>query len=253
MPTTTIGGLKHYYDDVGSGEVLVMIHGATGSAHAFEPQYPGLSARFRIIAPDLRSMGRSEHVTDMPATAWVDDLGELLDQTGVGSVHLLGSSLGSRIAMRFAIDNPERVRSIIAVNPIIAITPEATERLNASGGDGNKLPPAQQHEMAQRHGDDWMDVVRNYFNIRNKPELQEFFNLRELVPQIAVPMLIVRTDNMEDLTHPILHTYELRDIVPNAHLAIEPNFGTGSVRVADDRLNELIIGFHERVVAVPAG
>ena len=253
MPTTTISGLNHYYDDVGSGEVLVMIHGATGSAHAFESQYPGLSPRFRIIAPDLRSMGRSEHVTDMPATAWVDDLGELLDQIGAGGVHLLGNSLGSRIAMRFAIDNPDRVRSIIVVNPIIAITPEATERLNASGGDGNKLPPAQQQEMERRHGVDWMDVVRNYFNIRNKPELQEFFNLRELVPQIAAPMLIVRTDNTEDLTHPILHTYELRDRVSNAHLTIEPNFGAGGVRIADDRLNELISRFHEQVVAVPAG
>ena len=253
MPTTTISGLNHYYDDVGSGDILVMVHGATGSAHAFEPQYPGLSTRFRIIAPDLRSMGRSEHVTEMPPTAWVDDLGELLDQLGVDSVHVLGNSLGSRIAMRFAINNPQRVRSVIVVNPIIAITPEATERLNASGGDGNRLPPAQQQEMARRHGDDWMDVVWNYFNIRNKPELQEFFNLWELVPQIAVPMLIVRTDSTEDLTHPILHTYELRDRVPNAHLAIEPNFGAGGVRVAEERLNELIFRFHDQVVAVPAG
>ena len=253
MPNATIGGLNHYYDDVGTGEILVMIHGATGSAHAFEPQYPGLSSRFRVIAPDMRSMGRSEHVTDMPETAWVDDLGELLDQIGAGQVHLLGNSLGSRVAMRFAIDHPDRVRSIIAVNPIIAITPEATERLNASGGDGNKLPPAQHQEMERRHGVDWMDVIRNYFHIRNKPELQEFFNLRELVPQIAVPMLIVRTDNTEDLTHPILHTYELRDRVANSHLAIEPNFGGGGVRIAPDRLNELILRFHEQVVPVPAG
>ena len=133
MPTTTISGLNHYYDDVGSGEeVLVMVHGATGSAHAFEPQYPGLSTRFRVIAPDLRSMGRSEHVTEMPPTAWVDDLGELLDQLGADSVHVLGNSLGSRIAMRFAINNPQRVRSVTVVNPIIAITPRghgAPERL----------------------------------------------------------------------------------------------------------------------------
>ncbi len=253
MPNTTIGGLNQYYDDVGSGEVLVMIHGATGSAHAFEPQYPGLSSTFRVIAPDLRSMGRSEHVTEMPATAWVDDLGELLDSLGAGSVHLFGTSLGSRIAMRFAIDNPDRVRSIIVTNPIIAITPEATERLNASGGDGTKLAPAQQEEMARRHGADWMDVIRNYYNIRNMPELQSYFDLRELVPQIAVPMLIVRTDNTADLTHPILHTYELRDLVANSHLAIEPNFTASGVRVAPERLNELILGFHEKVVLVPAG
>ena len=253
MPTTTIGGLNHYYEDIGSGEVLVMIHGATGSAHAFEPQFPGLSSRFRVIAPDLRSMGRSEHVTDMPATAWVDDLGELLESLGTGPVHLFGTSLGSRIAMRFTIDNPDRVRSIIVGNPIIAITPEATERLNANGGDGNKLPPAQQEDMERRHGADWLDVVRNYFHIRNKPELQAFFALHELVHQITAPMLIIRTDNTADLTHPFLHTYELRDRVANSHLAIEPNFTASGVRVAPERLNELILAFHEQMVPVVAG
>ena len=253
MPTTTIGGVKHYYEDVGSGEVLVMLHGATGSAHNFEPQFPGLSSRFRIIAPDMRSMGRSEHVTDMPTTAWVDDLGELLDQLGASSVHLLGSSLGSRVAMRFTIDNPQRVRSIIVTNPIIAITPEATARLNAAGGDGDKLPPAQQEDLERRHGADWRDVVRNYFHIRNKPELQAFFDLSKLVDQIAVPMLIVRTDNITDLTHPFLHTYELRDRVANSHMAIVPNFGAAGIRVAGDRQNELILAFHDQVVPVPAG
>ncbi len=251
MAMTTVGGFSHFYEDIGSGEVLVMIHGASGSARNFEAQFERLATRFRVIAPDLRSMGRSEHVLDMPATAWADDLGELLDQLGTGSVHLLGSSLGSRIAMRYTIDHPDRVLSIIVTNPIIAITPEATARLNAAGGDAAKLPAAQQTEMERLHGSDWRDVVRNYFNIRNKPELQSFYDLSELVQQIAVPMLIIRTDNITDLTHPFLHTYELRERVANSHMAIVPNLGASQIRVAPERLNELILDFHERVVPVP--
>ena len=47
-------------------------------------------------------------------------------------------------------------------------------------------------------------MVLNYFNIRNKPELQEYFSLRDLVSQIKAPMLILRGDSLEDTTHPTL-------------------------------------------------
>ena len=252
MPTTIVSRNRHYYEDIGSGEALVMIHGASGSSRNFEEQFEQLSKRFRVIAPDLRSMGQSGHVKDMPATAWVDDLRELLDQLGVTSVHLVGSSLGSRVAMRYTIDHPEQVRSIAVINPIIAITPEATARLNAAGGDANKLAAAQQTEMERLHGVDWRDVVLNYFNIRNNSDVQSFFDLSGLVDQIAVPMLIVRTVNVTDLTHPFLHTYELRNRVENSHMAIVPNFGASQIRVAPDKLNELIFDFHEKLMPVPA-
>lgn len=252
MPTTNIGGNSHYYEDIGSGDVLVMIHGASSSSRFFEAQFDQLSKRFRVIAPDLRSMGQSEHVTNMPATAWVDDIGELLDQLEIDSVHLLGFSLGSRVVMRYTIDHPERVRSIVVTNPIIAITPEATARLNAAGGDASKLPPAQQAQMERLHGADWRDVVLNYYNIRNEPELQSLFDLWNVVDQIAVPMLIVRSDSVTDLTHPFLHPYELRDRVENSHMAIVPNFGANQIRIAPDTLNKLIFDFHDQVVPITA-
>jgi pimeloyl-ACP methyl ester carboxylesterase len=188
----------------------------------------------------------------MPAIAWVDDLRELLDQLGVTSFHLVGSSLGSRVAMRYTIDHPERVRSIAVINPIIAVTPEATARLNAAGGEASKLAAAQQTEMERLHGVDWRDVVLNYFNIRNKPDLQSFFDLSGLVDQIAVPMLIVRTDNVTNLAHPFLHTYELRNRVENSQMGIVPNFGASQIRIASDKLNELIFDFYERLVSIPA-
>ena len=104
MPTTTINGLKHYYEDQGSGDVLVMLHGAQGSAHQFEEHFPELSKHLRVIAPDMRSMGRSEHVKELPPSAWEDDLKALLDKLGISQANVYGSSLGSRVAMRFAID-----------------------------------------------------------------------------------------------------------------------------------------------------
>src|SRR5262249_54390580 len=88
MPSTTINGLKHYYEDHGSGEVLVMLHGANGSSKGVATHFPGLSQHFRVIAPDMRSMGQSEHVASMPKDGWVQDLLALLDQLGVAQAYV---------------------------------------------------------------------------------------------------------------------------------------------------------------------
>ena len=253
MPTVTINELKHYYEDQGQGEALVMLHGATSSAHAFEEHFPELTQKYRVIAPDMRSMGRSAHVPEMPPSAWVDDLLALLDHLQIPKNHIYGTSLGSRVAMRFAIEYPDRVLSLVLGNPIIAITPEATANLNRAGGDWQNIPEPQQENYALRHGDDWKDVVLNYFNIRNKPELQEYFGLRDLVSQIKAPMLILRGDSLEDTTHPYAHPFELHTLVPHSRLAILPTYSGGSVwGINPTRLRHEIMAFLESLVPVPA-
>ena len=187
MPTIQLNGLKHYYDDVGSGdEVLVMLHGANGSAHSFEEHYPELSKRFRIIAPDMRSMGRSEHVQSMDPSGWVDDLRALLDHLEIKQAHIYGSSLGSRVALRFAIEHPDCTRSVILTAPHTYLTHELNNNMNRYDDDGTKLPPEEQELRRQRHGDDWLEAHRNFFNIRNVPELQQYYNTRINNPQMEV-------------------------------------------------------------------
>ena len=253
MPTASINGLKHYYEDHGSGEALVMLHGAQGSAHQFEEHFPELSKRLRVIVPDMRGMGRSEHVKELPPSAWEDDLMGLLDELGISQANVYGSSLGARVAMRFAIDHPERVRSLILNNPIIFITPEATANLNRAGGDASSLAPAQQADLLRRHGADWADVVRNYFNIRNVPELQEYHNLDKLVSQIKCPVLVIRHDSLEDTTHPFAHAVDLRTRLPQSHLAFVPSYATGGTRFDGAKLRQLILEFADSLAPAPAG
>ena len=83
MPTAIINGLDHYYEDLGSGDPLVMLHGASSSSQSLAQHFPELSARYRIIAPDRRGMGRSSHVPDLPPSAWVDDVLGLLDHLSI--------------------------------------------------------------------------------------------------------------------------------------------------------------------------
>lgn len=229
MPTTTINGLKHHYVDEGSGALIFFLHGATGSHHQFTDEHtPTISKRFRCISTDARGMGGSAHVETMPATAWVDDQLALMDHLKIDEAHICGSSRGSRVALRFAIQYPDRVKSLLLDGPIIAMTEAGDASLNRNAGDGSRLPASQQEQNRRRHGDDWMDVVRNYFNLRNLPGLQSYLNTRDEVERIECPVLLMHGD-VDDGTHPLASTLELFARLKRARMCILPDIGGYSV------------------------
>jgi len=144
--------------------------------------------------------------------------------------------------MRFALEQPERVTSLTVDAPIVAISPGANKNLNQRTGNPDDAPPAQKETYQRQHGDDWRDVVLNYFNIRNNPALQEYFNLRDLIPQIQAPMLVLHGD-AHDVTHPLADAYELKARVPNARLAIVPGMAYSVNRFGHERFSELVLEF----------
>lgn len=72
---------------------------------------PGLAAAHRVIAPDLRGFGE----TPLPGGSYADadDVLHLLDVLGVDQAVIVGASLGGRVALEFAAQHPERVRSLV--------------------------------------------------------------------------------------------------------------------------------------------
>lgn len=95
----------------GDGPPLLMIHGWSLDHRSFAPQLDALSASFRVIAFDRRGFGRSSAPPDLHRE--LDDLDRILDEFGLDSAHLLGVSQGGRIALRYTVTRPARVRSLI--------------------------------------------------------------------------------------------------------------------------------------------
>ena len=100
----------------GAGEPLLLLHGWGSSRRDFTAVLPALSERFEVLNVDLPGAGRSPHVTGRPTVGAITDAVErTLDAEGVGRVHVLGNSLGARVALELA--SRGRARSVVAIAP----------------------------------------------------------------------------------------------------------------------------------------
>ena len=100
----------------GRGEPLLLLHGMGSSRRDFAAVVPALSEDFDVLAVDLPGAGRSAHLQRRPTVAAITDAVErTLDAEGLGTVHVLGNSLGARVALELA--RRGRARSVVAISP----------------------------------------------------------------------------------------------------------------------------------------
>jgi pimeloyl-ACP methyl ester carboxylesterase len=110
----SVDSSKISYFERGIGTPLVLLHGIGSAALSWKNQLASLSITHRVIAWDAPGYGESTALPE-PAPRSVDyaaRLTEFLRERGIDAFHLVGHSLGSLIAARFAADNPERIRSL---------------------------------------------------------------------------------------------------------------------------------------------
>jgi pimeloyl-ACP methyl ester carboxylesterase len=102
-----------YYESVGSGEPLVLIHAAIADTRMWDEQVEAFSARYRVIRYDAQGFGQSPAAVE-PATR-AEDLAELLRTLGISRAHLVGVSNGGSTAVDFAVLFPRMVGGLVPV------------------------------------------------------------------------------------------------------------------------------------------
>jgi 3-oxoadipate enol-lactonase len=117
LPNAQSNGISIYYEIHGEGEPLLLIGGLGADLTQLEGIGRELSKSFRVIKFDNRGAGR----TDKPDAAYsiemmAEDASGLLDALGISSVHVLGVSLGGRIATMLALLHPNQVKSLILLS-----------------------------------------------------------------------------------------------------------------------------------------
>ena len=121
MPRLSVNGVELHYVEAGEGDPVLMIMGFGGDHLAWAFQVPALSERYRVITFDNRGVGQSS-VPDAPYSTrlMADDAVGLLDALAIERAHLVGNSMGGRVALEVGLRTPERTDRIALLAPSLA-------------------------------------------------------------------------------------------------------------------------------------
>ncbi len=108
--------MKLHFRALGDGPPLILLHGLLGSLDNWQPLARRFAEQLRVFAVDQRNHGRSPHSEDVSFEAMAGDLREFMGDHGLAQAHVLGHSMGGKVAMQFALLHPEMVDRLVVVD-----------------------------------------------------------------------------------------------------------------------------------------
>lgn len=115
MPLAPVTNGHLYYEESGTGELIILLPGLGHDHTYFAKTLPLIASAGRVVTPDPRGLGQSSPAQSYSVEQWAADLRELIAQLGAPRAHLVGSSLGACVCMQAALDDPARVASLTLV------------------------------------------------------------------------------------------------------------------------------------------
>jgi 2-hydroxymuconate-semialdehyde hydrolase len=149
-------GIQTSYVEAGDGEPVIMLHGSGPGVSAlanWQHNIPTLAQRFHVLAPDIVGFGTTDRPEDIVYSlrTWTDHIWAFMDAHGIEKARVVGNSLGGRIALQMATDQPDRITKMVLMGtPGVGMTP--TEGLAA-------LRAYEPSHDAMR------ELLRNYFAV----------------------------------------------------------------------------------------
>ena len=104
------------YKTFGTGFPLIILHGLLGSLDNWQAIAKQLSNQFQVYIIDQRNHGRSPHSMTFTYQLLVDDILNLMQQQGISQAHFMGHSMGGKVVMNLALQQPHRVAKLIVVD-----------------------------------------------------------------------------------------------------------------------------------------
>ena len=136
---TDLHGRQVAYRQVGSGPVVVLIHGLAGTMRSWDAVVPELAKRYTVVTPDLPGHGDSDSPSgDYSLGAYASNLRDLLDRLGHASATIVGHSYGGGVALQFAYQYPGRCERLVLVSSG-GLGAEVTLALRAAALPGSEL------------------------------------------------------------------------------------------------------------------
>jgi pimeloyl-ACP methyl ester carboxylesterase len=192
-----VNGINLYFETMGTGRPLILLHGGLGSGEMFGPTRPALAEHHQVIAVDLQGHGRTADI-DRPIDIrlMADDIAALIDHLGLDRPDLVGYSLGGGVAFFTAVKYPEKVGRLVMASANIrrdAIPPEMLAQqaqVNAAAAEFMKDTPMYQlYQKVAPHPEDFPRLLDKIGE-----SMAQDFDYSEEVRSLHVPTMIVAAD-----------------------------------------------------------
>lgn len=108
--------MELFYREYGDGPPLVLLHGLFGMSDNWVTMARRLAEEFHVYLPDQRNHGQSPHSGHHSYLAMAEDLEEFLNTHDIENPIVMGHSMGGKVAMLFATEEPSRVKKLIVVD-----------------------------------------------------------------------------------------------------------------------------------------
>jgi esterase len=108
--------MKLFYREYGAGQPVIILHGLFGQSDNWVTVGRRIADQFHVYIPDQRNHGQSPHTTIHSFPAMADDLAEFMEEHDIENPILIGHSMGGKVAMTYALENPEKVKKLVIID-----------------------------------------------------------------------------------------------------------------------------------------
>jgi pimeloyl-ACP methyl ester carboxylesterase len=225
--TTPINGIQMYYQILGQGEPLVMLHGFTGVGDDWQPFAKELEKRYRLIIPDMRGHGRSTNPSmEFTHRQSAQDVFALLDHLEIERFKAIGLSAGGNTLLHMATQQPARVEAMVLVSATSYFPMQARAVMSQFTAD--TLTDENWKLLRQRHtqGDEQIRALWRQGNAF-KDSYRDMNFTPPYLSTISARTLIV--DGDRDRFYPPDIAIQMYTAIPRSYLWIIPNGGHGDI------------------------
>jgi 3-oxoadipate enol-lactonase len=265
VPFTEVDGARIHYLDAGSGTpAIVLLHAFPLHAGMWAPQIEQLSAKHRVVAPDLLGFGGSDAPETMyryTMLGFADLVAGLLDHLGLERVVLGGLSMGGYVAFAFLRQYPERVSALILADTRAgADTTMVFERRTDQQDQVARIGTTALIEtllaglLCEDTRANRLDLVEQVRRLMANPAtgfigaleaMKHRPDATEELSSITVPTLVIVGE--DDSLSPPEVAREMQERIPKAEVAVLPHAGHLSNLEAAEEFNAAVTAFLDRL------